>query len=181
MPEIDCQRQGEIRCGERIDVVGTAARAGEEDVADADAKARRGFEGVVLAEVETVAEVEVVKIVLLFDKLVLHRENVVSHAVEVYAECESAVLHAETNADLRRRAVGAAVVERWVIGLHVVVEAIASVEETYTEIEFNPGIDFLFSGLVFLSRGRPNQHYAQGEDGEGFDDMVCHIGCVFDD
>lgn len=179
MPEVDCQRHGKIRCGERIDVVGAAARAGEKDIADADTKACRGFEGIVFAEVETVAEVEVVKIVLLFDELILYKENVVSHAVEVYAECESAVLHAETNADLRRHAVGTAVVERRVIGLYVVGKSIASIEEAYTEVEFNPGIILLFSGLVFLSRGRSDQHRAQGEGGEEFDDVMFHCLICF--
>ena len=82
-----------------------------------------------------------IKVVLLFDKLVLDGVDVVCGTVEVHREGEAAVFHADADADLGRHAVDATVVERGVIGLHVVGEAFAAVEEVKTEVEFGPGIN----------------------------------------
>ena len=71
IPEIERQRHDEVSRGERVDVVGAAARRREEYLAGAYAETSRGLEEETFSEVESVAEGKMKEVVLFFDQLVI--------------------------------------------------------------------------------------------------------------
>ena len=161
--EVERQRHNKVPRGERVDVVGTTPRGGEENVAGAHAKARRGFEDENLGQGDAVAEVEVEMRIVFLDKLVLHCDSAAAiRPIDIQPQGEPTILYPGTDAALYGAEVCAAVIERGKVALHVVGESLAAVEEAGAEVQVGPDIPFRFFSLVFLCANRAtSQHTCQ--------------------